>query len=393
MFKFSHLWAWVSFALLIAASAAFALAQPDVPRRYRIECAKIRIEKGGELTVANLSGGVSLASRDGMTITADSGLVKVVSRIVEKGLEQSAETAEAAAIGGGGAAAREREPAAISPDDVKHLELSGRVILTGKDGVLKCDAIYSEDGGRTWRTRAGASFDGKGENAGTKFTAGELKYDAVKGMLTGGGGASVKLPPTDTPGGGKSPVSVKAGGFTYDSRSSTVTLTGSPVVEQEGASFSAGTIVYSAKSGAVTARGGARVNFPERGVEISAAGMTYGADGAARFTGGVTARQLVTNNRLTCDSLDYHSSTGSIEAKGSVRLAIPREDIVLTAGRISGNFGEETGAAKDDPELKRGGDFVKGEEIRFRRSGEKIVVEVIGGGDTEYSISPESFTE
>lgn len=369
-------------------AALAAAGARDVPRRYRIDCGKVRIEKGEEITTANLSGGVSLVSRDGAAITAAEGIVEIVSRAVDSGLDTAAESAQTQAGARPENAAERRE---ISPDDVKYIELSGAVTMTSTDGVMKCDAIFSTDGGRTWQTRGRASFDGKGENAGVKLSAGSVKFDSAKKTVSGGGGATVTLPATDSPGGGKSPVNVKAGGFTYGLKTGHVTLTGSPVVTQGDSSFSAATIEYSSKTGDVVAKGGARVKFPAEKIEASAATATYGKDGVARFKGGVKVTQADGGNVLTSDALDYTPATGAVKAKGNVMLAIPRENITLTAGILDGNLKDESGAAKENPTLKRAGDYVKGEEIRFKRRGEKIVVEVLGGDKTEYSIDPESF--
>lgn len=375
-------------AMLFAGAFAATGAQ-DVPRRYRIEAGKVRIEKGDELTIARLTGGVSLVSRDGTTITATEGVIEIVSRVLDQGMQQTADSAQEAPTATGKSDSEERK--GISPEDVKHIELSGGVVITSADGVMKCDAVFSTDGGRTWQTRGRASFDGKGENSGVKFSAGTVKFDSAKKSVSGGGGATVTLPPADSPGGGKSPVSVKAGGFVYDMKSGRVTLTGNPVVTQGDSSFSATAIEYSAKTGEVIAKGSARVKFPAEKIEASATSATFGKDGVARFKGNVKVEQADGGNTLTCDALDYTPETGAVKARGNVKLTIPRENIILTAGSLDGNLKDESGSAKDNPVLKRGSDFVKGEEIRFKRSGEKIVAEVLGGDKTEYSIDPESF--
>lgn len=375
-------------AMLFAGAIAATGAQ-DVPRRYRIEAGKVRIEKGEELTTAKLSGGVFLVSRDGTKISASEGVIEIVSRAVDAGLDTAAESAQAMAPGGESVTTAGRRE--ISPDDVKYIELSGGVTMTGADGIMKCDAVFSTDGGRTWQTRGRASFDGKGENAGVKFSAGTVKFDSAKKSVSGGGGATVTLPASDSPGGGKSPVNVKAGGFAYDLKTGNVTLTGSPVVTQGNSSFSAATIEYSVKNGVVVAKGGARVKFPSEKIEASSASATYGKDGIARFKGGVKVMQADGGNTLTCDALEYTPETGAVKARGNVKLTIPRENITLTAGTLDGNLKDESGAARENPVLQRGADYVKGEEIRFKRSGEKIVVEVLGGDKTEYSIDPESF--
>ena len=93
--------------------------------------------------------------------------------------------------------------------------------------------------------------------------------------------------------------------------------------------------------------------------------------------------------RITCDKLDYNAESGEVTAAGNARLQYPKEKIALTADKIAGNLEKKTGVATGNPKVKRGASTAAGHEIRFRMEGGKAVVEVKGGGDTEYVIFPE----
>lgn len=378
--------------MLLTAIAALA-ASDAVPRRFRLTCGSLSIYKGPEITEVALSGGVHLASRDGRTIKSDNGLIRVVSRVVEEGISgaESGIEAGAKAIEKGATPSAAVQPPPIKPEDVKLIELSGRVTLTDAQGVLTADAIFSEDGGRTWRTRGAAKFAGRGKQAGTTFAARTLQFDSKAGTVSGSKGVNISLPAPKDAKSDAGPVSVSAESFGYDLEDRTLTLSGSPRIKSAGAEMSADSITYHAGTGAAHTTGGVAVSFPRQDARVTAASATYSPDGEVRFSGGVQVTRKGGAARLNCESLIYSTSNGSLTAEGRCRLEYPEEDSVFTADRIEWNIDTEAGKAIGSPLLKRGGSSVSGEEILFRRAGNKVVVEVKGGDKTEYVIEPDEF--
>ncbi|MCD6119303.1 hypothetical protein J7K50_05635 [bacterium] len=395
--------------LVFIAIAVFVLLTVEIGAesasgRYHLECERLRIEKGDELTVISLSGGVTLASRDGMRITAESGVIKVVSRLLDDGLNGKqilGRDGEAGDDVDGETRAGESGAPRINPDDLKYIELSGDVVMTGVEGSLTCDAIFSDDGGRSWRTQGRADFTGLAKNTGKKFSANSLYFNSDRAMLEGAGGVQIILPPTkgiagadaDDAKGSKQPVSVSAGGFTFDIEGRVLVLTGKPTVTRGGARFAANRITYYGESGRIDAVGAVEAKFPDKNVTVRSDSVRYGVNGKARFSGNVKVKQTHRTNSLVCDELEYVLETGEITARGAVRLEIPDEEIVLTADEVSGNLGEERGKATGNPVLTRGTNLARGDEIRFWRETDKIVVEVLGKDKTEYVIDPRVFEQ
>lgn len=365
--------------LLIQAAPSIPQGSGGVSRRFHIECENLTIEKGDELTVARLSGGVTLTSRDGRKITASEGLVRVVSRIVTEGLSKEAE-------------GRPTGESPINPEDIKYLELSGGVVMTDAEGTLTCDAIYSTDGGWTWKTRGRADFKGKGKNAQAALGANELVLDSEKRVLGGKGSITISLPaPVDSPAGGDRPISVRAGGFSYDLGKSTLTLTGKPTVTRGKEKLSASKITYHVSTGKIKAVGAVNLSFPAEGITVSGDSAVYERGGVAHFKGSVFVKEEESGKSLRADDLRYDTESGDITASGDCVLKIPGEEITLTAGRIEGNLDEERGSATMSPVMTRGKSTMKGEEIRFRREGEKIIVEVLGEEQTSFTLDPSEF--
>lgn len=397
-----------------------------VPRRYRLECDTLELVKGDELTSANLSGGVTLQSHDGMSVRADNGIVEVVSRVVNKGLSVGESIAETEAesvnpklkppsetwnqsgkpegkdksVSNAGSGALPK----IAPEDIKRIELSGNVVMTSKEGTLECESVYSEDGGRTWKTRGASRFTGKGENKGTRFAADSLQFNGEKGTLSGQGGVKITIPANGagknqsgtgesglTGSIGKGDVNVSAGAFEFVIEKNVLTLTGNPTVTQKSGKITAGSLVYYGETGRIEAKNGVRIEYPEKHIVATADSAVYGTDGKIMFTGNVRVEQTDKKNALTCGEIVYVEKTGDVTAKDAVRLEIPDEEMILTADTLQGNIPDERGVAKGNPKLTRGGSSVKGEEIRYKRESDRIVVEVLGQDKTEYVIEPGAF--
>lgn len=401
----------------VFASSAARLHSDDVPRRYRIECDALELVKGEDVTSAALIGGVALKSRDGMSIRSDSGIVEVVSRVVDKGLSVGESYAESEAES---ITPKLKPPSRdshsksendgtlprIAPEDIKRLELSGSVVMTSKEGTLECDAVYSVDGGRTWKTRGASRFTGKGENAGTKFNANTLEFDSGNGVLSGQGGVKISIPasengkrknsndagePSLTGSLGAGNVNVTAGAFKFDIEKNVLTLMGKSAVTHKSGKITAGSLVYYGDSGRIEVSGGVRIEYPEKRIVATAEKAIYGADGKVTFIGHVRVEQTDKKNTLTCSEIVYAEHTGDVTSRGDVRLEIPSERMTLTADTLEGSIPDERGTAKGNPTITRNGSSVKGEEIRYKRESDRIVVEVLGGDNTEYVIDPKSF--
>ncbi len=422
--------AFIVFAALIGilASAHARQRSDDVPNRYRIECDTLKLVKSDKVTSITFGGGVVLKSNDGLSISADNGLIEVVSRVVEEGLsvgERFAEK-EAASVNpklklqnedwsdknkskNNKTTKTESEQGSlpkISPDDIKRLELSGNVVLTSHEGTLECEVVYSEDGGRTWKTRGASKFTGSGENTGTKFGANTLELDSARGILSGAGGVKIAIPAN---GAGKrkrdseaaeskfssaiiaGDINVSASAFKFDIEKNVLTLTAKPVVTQKNGKITAGSLVYYGDTGRIAAEDGVRIEYPEKHIVATADKANYGADGKVMFSGNVRVEQTDKENTLTCGEIVYVEQTGDVKARENVKLDIPSEKMTLSADTLEGSIPRDSGTAKGNPVITRNGSSVKGEEIRYKRESDRIVVEVLGGDNTEYVIDPKSF--
>ena len=267
----NYVFAIAILALSLAASAASG-AQEHVPRRYRLLCNSLTVSKNDDVTEIALSGGVKLYGRDGRSIKSESGLIKVASAVIERAAQSGKSTAKNEVAGSKdarGASEAVLPAPQIKPEDVKLIELSGGVVMKDAQGTLTCDTVYSTDGGRTWLTRGKSNFEGAGKNKGTRLSAASLEFNSAKNTLAGKGGVHISMPgkaAAGGAGGGKTPVEVNAGSFTYNIGTSELTLKGGVTSSSPQGTIDAQQAEYSSASGGLSATGGVTVVFREKNV-------------------------------------------------------------------------------------------------------------------------------